>query len=358
MAPRRHIAAVTATVFVAALGMLVAYVAPVRWGVIQAVRSVGVARAAGVGATAWLQAHENAIWAAWENNATGNAPRPSTRKPLPIYLLKPDDTRASLDLSRPLVARGMLDANHLESAALSLTALQRPPLSELDIDYFTNATTVNTVPNAHGRIGEIVHNITHGGPEKITSQFIVLGQPSVLESLVPDRVREIWGDRFAPRDLGLLLTVPVFLSRGPTGGRRARRPLASTTRTDLHCEPIGNVMLQLHGSKRWTLVSPEHSHMLRPTVSPDNRAYFNSMLDPLDPQALAHVPRYEVITHAGDALWVPPWTWHRVEYLENITALSASLFHFRPLEYAKNNPLFAATVVPNLIKELVGLKTT
>jgi len=153
--------------------------------------------------------------------------------------------------------------------------------------------------------------------------------------MVPSRVIDIWGDRFRPEYMGLLLTVPVFLSRGPAGqgspAQQLNTSLSGTTRTDLHCEPIGNVVLQLAGSKRWTLVSPEHAHLLRPTVSKDGRAYYNSMLDPLDRHALDHVPRYEVVTRAGDALWVPPWTWHRVEYLENITALSASLFHFRPV---------------------------
>lgn len=171
---------------------------------------------------------------------------------------------------------------------------------------------------------------------------------------------EIWGDHFRPEYMGLMLTVPVFLSRGPAGGARLgeAQPLASTTRTDLHCEPIGNVVLQLSGSKRWTLVSADHHHLLKPAVSKDGRAYFNSMHDPLDPHALDHVPRYDVVTEAGDALWVPPWTWHRVKYLENVTALSASLFHIRPLEMLRNNPLYSAAVVPNIIKELVGFKTT
>ena len=111
-------------------------------------------------------------------------------------------------------------------------------------------------------------------------------------------MREIWGDRFEPSDLGLTLTVPVFMARGKSSESSAASSssssLAKTTRTDLHCEPIGNVVVQLHGSKRWTLVHPDHSWMLKPTVSPDGRAYFFSNLDPLDPNALAHVPRYEV----------------------------------------------------------------
>lgn len=150
------------------------------------------------------------------------------------------------------------------------------------------------------------------------------------------------------------------MARGFGADEKAQRSklLGETTRTDLHCEPIGNVVVQLEGEKRWTLVSPEHSHLLRPTVAPDGRAYFFSMLDPVNPSSLMHVPRYEVTTRPGDVLWVPPWTWHRVEYLEGVTALTASLFHFRPGEFVRNNPTFAGLILPNLFKELLGVKTT
>ena len=122
---------------------------------------------------------------------------------------------------------------------------------------------------------------------------------------------------------------------------------------------------------------------------------------------------------AGDALWVPTWTWHRVDYIEGVTALAASLFHVRCEQIATHppgmqvlttapatlpslrtqvrrvgtlmaseitlrllqphnmeicclappralqvrreqivthNPLFAAVVFPNMVKELVGWK--
>ena len=37
-------------------------------------------------------------------------------------------------------------------------------------------------------------------------------------------------------------------------------------------------------------------------------------------------------------------------------ALSVSLFAFRPAPFVANNPLYAAALLPNLIKELLGLK--
>lgn len=60
---------------------------------------------------------------------------------------------------------------------LSIEALQRPPLADVEIDFFANATKVGLKPESRGRVGEIVRNITLGGPQKITSQFIVITQP-------------------------------------------------------------------------------------------------------------------------------------------------------------------------------------
>ena len=103
---------------------------------------------------------------------------------------------------------------------------------------------------------------------------------------------------------------------------------------------------------------PEESRLLRPTLSPDGRAYFQSRLPVEDPaERLAHVRRWTVETRAGDVLWVPTWTWHRVDYTPGVTALSASLFHFRFEQVVRLNALFSALALPNVLKELVGWKT-
>ena len=49
--------------------------------------------------------------------------------------------------------------------------------------------------------------------------------------------------------------------------------------------------------------------------------------------------------------------WHQVRYLPGVTAVSMSLFEFVGGEFLGNNPLFAFSVIPNLVKEAVGLKT-
>ena len=87
------------------------------------------------------------------------------------------------------------------------------------------------------------------------------------------------------------------------------------------------------------------------------RAYFVSSQPTARPEeSLAHVRRWTTETAAGDAIWVPTWTWHRVDYLPGSTALSASLFHVRVEQIVSHNPRFAALALPNMLKELVGLK--
>jgi len=123
-------------------------------------------------------------------------------------------------------------------------------------------------------------------------------------------------------------------------------------------------------------VQPEHSYRILPSVAPDGRAFFASWLpatawtagedgrDGGDDTAesstpsFAPPPIYRAVTEVGDAIWVPTWTWHRVDYIESDEiAIGASLFHFRPIDFIANNPLFAALIVPALFRELVGWNT-
>jgi hypothetical protein len=301
---------------------------------------------------------------------------------------------------------------------LSIEDLASDPLGDLLIPYFTDASKRHALkPDAMAPLRDIVHNITttadtqsssgNGGPQKIGTQMIVERYPHLILKVAPTEiVTALFGDRFQPHHLqSSLLTgpartvVPIFLARGRNspfpdtsepdnngsdnnGSDNTEPDAADNTepditepdtlsiRTDLHCEPIGNVAVQLHGRKLWTLVDPEHFRRMRPSVSKHGRAFFYSGLD-LDaaggtgggmrdnhthPFQQLQIPYYQVITHEGDALWVPPWTWHRVDYLPGpgSVSLAASLFHVRPWEFMRNQPLFALLILPNLIKEFLG----
>ena len=85
--------------------------------------------------------------------------------------------------------------------------------------------------------------------------------PQLLDELgVRRAVEALFGaGHFETREIGTRLTVPVFMAHGaaPRGGADAPRDsVGSAVRTDLHCEPIGNAMLMLAGSKRCGRVGP------------------------------------------------------------------------------------------------------
>ena len=145
--------------------------------------------------------------------------------------------------------------------------------------------------------------------------------------------------------------------------------------TGLHCEPIANIAVQLYGARTWTLV--EHTTTMKwnmkSTISADGRSFYPSWLTHIE-MLQKQIPHYSVTTRPGDALWLPTWTYHKVEYTTTTSAttpgnvssslsstsnlsIGASLFHFRPYDYLRKSPIFAVLLIPSLIKELIGFKT-
>ena len=123
----------------------------------------------------------------------------------------------------------------------------------------------------------------------------------------------------------------------------------------------GSATLQLGGRKKWTLIPGDQSYRLRPSLAPDGRAFFCTRrahgAAGVATLAAAGATHYEVEQRPGDVLWVPTWTWHRVDYLPGETALSASIFHFRLEQFLWSDPLSSLLILPNILKELVGWKT-
>ena len=293
---------------------------------------------------------ESWSWARWAASRRGWA---IAAEPVAEYSAESLASSERPSLDHPFAVRGLLNHTSAHHSRLrNYDWLMASPVGDLEVDYFQNASVVDgIVPDARAPLRTIVRGILAGGPAKIGTQKIFDAFPELLHDLaLGETVGALLGgaEVVAARRVGLLLTVPVFMAHG-----------APHVRTDLHCEPIGNLMLQLGGRKRWTLVPPSESRHLRPSLSPDGRAYFHSHLPPHEPteRTLAHVRRYTAESSAGDALWVPTWTWHRVDYLPGETALSASLFHPRHEQIVAHNPLYAAIILPNMLKELVGWKT-
>jgi len=293
----------------------------------------------------------------------------------------------------------------------------------LTIPYFSDATQLLLSPDAKAPVREIVYNMTHRRlPHKIGTQWLVQTYPELIQEVAPTQLlTSLFGNYFTPQHVkqGLLggwlpplTTVPVFMANthaNPTSSQpdESYSPLSQRQQrrrpfTALHCEPIGNVAVQLHGHKHWTLVEPQYSWYLQPGVARDGRAFFASHAASNDEdddddvetdmfrdaendqhRSQLHrmlermrIPYYSVITNAGDAVWVPTWTWHRVDYhgdndssspsstattsvdeAFSSIALGASLFHFRLVDFVVNNPLFALLIVPALFRELIGYNT-
>jgi hypothetical protein len=287
---------------------------------------------------------EQKAWAMWESEVSGRRLDPDSVLELHIGEDPPSDR------SVPYVVRGLLNGSNSKLIG-SFDWLMQDPVGALEVDYFTNVSADDAiVPDARATLAKIVGNIVAGGSNKIGTEMIFRTFPELLEELkVAERVAPLLGSdaHIQKSRLGTTLTVPVFMA---TGAPRAR--------TDLHCEPIGNMMLMLGGRKRWILAGPDQSRFLRPTLSKDGRAYFVSSQPTENPdESLAHVKRWVVETGPGDALWVPTWTWHRVDYINGVTALSASLFHIRLEQWLSQNALYSGLVIPNILKELVGWKT-
>jgi Cupin-like domain len=290
----------------------------------------------------------------------------------------------------------------------------------LTIPYFTDARKVGAItPDGIGTIQDIVTNITHrNAPHKIATQLLLQNYPELIEEVAPLSIitklfdhqhfgssssyyftpNAIRGSNGPMQLFPKLTTVPLFVANShplpsdiTTNSNSDKRP-----HTALHCEPIGNIAVQLSGEKLWTLIRPEYSMLLRPYIAPDGRAFFASSL-PISQITNnrgngKRIPYYQAITEAGDALWVPTWTWHRVDYVASSSslprveskpstphdpnhlstesnvqqdrkehssniAIGASIFHFRPLGFIQNNPLFALLIVPAIMLELIGVKT-
>ena len=87
----------------------------------------------------------------------------------------------------------------------------------------------------------------------------------------------------------------------------------------MHHAFMKNLFAQLHGDRKWTMVSPRYSPYLQPL---QGVAYANGFRVHRDwgrgewAAWFAAVPRFEATLHAGDVLYIPPWWWHATTHHE------------------------------------------
>jgi uncharacterized membrane protein len=259
--------------------------------------------------------------------------------------------------THPIVLRNLWSKESLSGNERRLTPegiLRDPQLSSFILpNYFSDATKTGydaLVPDSDRiSLSQFVRNIQTGQTPyaKIGTQSIVEEFPELREEIVPFRIakslfgwdpllddlRAIALDHVWPIFKPFVRIVPpstyypIFIA-----GMSRSHKADSHSRTDLHTEPIGNIAVQLHGSRSWTLVPTKWSGLLRPTVSKHGRGkctmsirlptasrlyqhkttsnalgYIYSNLDPITqlPLRLKELPLvWTCETNKGDGLWV------------------------------------------------------
>ena len=190
-----------------------------------------------------------------------------------------------LDIQKPILIPNLSTYHDDQTKPLSLDNLSSSPLGDLQINYFTDSTKVGALkPNSIASLSEIVHNVTNdfNSKIKIGTQIPVENYPSLIHNVAPnDIVTQLFGNHFRIDDLNPYLgifppltTVPIFLARGlnesaPEKSHHSinqihhqrsssdhqhhtdNSTIQRNVRTDLHCEPIGNISIQqLKGSEQ------------------------------------------------------------------------------------------------------------
>lgn len=96
--------------------------------------------------------------------------------------------------------------------------------------------------------------------------------------------------------------------------------------TDWHCAGNINMNYQLRGSKKWYFIHPEHTWFIYPVVT--DHMMFCASFVPVGADAEFHdryfplypyIPRLEAIMEPGDILLNPPWYWHAIESLDDVS---------------------------------------
>ena len=121
------------------------------------------------------------------------------------------------------------------------------------------------------------------------------------------------------------------------------------TGTNIHCGGSGNFFCMIAGRKRWTLIAPQYSCLLKGRVAVSG-IHAQSLFDMQDtdlsvyPKIFKYLPRYDITLEPGDILWNAPWWWHRIE---NSDGLSIGLA-------IRNNKVTRLNLLNNPIYTLAG----
>ena len=297
---------------------------------------------------------------------------------------------------KPLLLRNVWTAEQLADPSRKVTLEGMKKLNDFQVKYYNDTSLPgidSLYPNAKGSIGDILQRIEEGANYKVGSAEILPKLPGSFQEIIPTRLEQLFGPHVSVGRYNSGLTkATVFVSRHPEGTRTCSKDSnnaddngendakndiddgadpdrASTeqpssrdsdeepyphTFTGFHSEPVSNVAVQLRGVRHWTVVDPKHSFQMLPGTAIDGRAYFQSFTDGY---GYSHVPHYKIDTYPGDALFIPHWAYHRVDYYqpeEDAVSIGVAVFFLEPHYYFANNPIFGLVSIPAMIREAAG----
>ena len=136
------------------------------------------------------------------------------------------------------------------------------------------------------------------------------------------------------------------------------------TNTPLHGALRTNIVKQVAGKKRWTLVDPSYAYM---TGLVNNEATFGATIRPIqkmvlyyDSEWMKRVPRQETVLSPGDFLLMPPFWAHTIENMETIPAAELTIGIPETYVYIptglSNNPFLSINMIIRGLVNRCGIK--
>ena len=155
-------------------------------------------------------------WRQWEEGGASST--------MPIQVPEVSAAAVWADLERPFIVRGLLDG----AAALENRSwLRTPPVGELLVPYYSDASGGALRPDAVGTVACVVAAIEAGGPQKLGTELVFRRHPELLTELgLTAPLARLWKEFTAARHAPVPYLPPAAcedpcLSVHTHGSRRA-----------------------------------------------------------------------------------------------------------------------------------------
>jgi len=148
------------------------------------------------------------------------------------------------------------------------------------------------------RVRDVINNVSAGGNMYMFNCHLDFDEDANL-------LKELQIDRVAPHIRPII--VQFFLGKARIGEKRIGG-------SELHCAALPNLNFQLSGSKKWRIIESKYYKWLNVNLLQGQFAAVVNMKWPPEIR-YTNFPRFEATLNPGDALYIPPWTYHEVEMI-------------------------------------------